>query len=193
MKLNGYEIILGSSSPRRHEYLKELGIPFRVEVHSQNETYNNDMGPIEIASHIAKLKSKPFIKNLKVKHIVITADTIVWNKGVCLGKPKDRTEAIKMLKNISNSKHQVITAVGFLTSLGYESINQTTTVKFKKLNEEDIIKYIESYNPFDKAGGYGIQDWIGLIGVDEIKGSYTNIVGLPVSEVYIKLKEIVSR
>ncbi|MBN09856.1 MAG: septum formation protein Maf [Flavobacteriaceae bacterium] len=192
MNSNNYtkEIILASNSSRRKDYLKILGFPFMIKTLKINENYPKHLKGKSIPNFLAKLKAEPFKKHIKNNQIVITADTIVWSKGICYGKPKSFEEARDMLKNLSGNIHQVITSVGFLTSSGYSSITSITEVTFRKIHEELIDHYIKHEKPFDKAGGYGIQDSIGVIAVSEIKGSYTNVVGLPVSEVYAELKRL---
>jgi len=142
---------------------------------------------------LSKKKAEIFINKVKDKEIIITADTIVWHNNKCLGKPKNNEEALSMLNELSNNVHQVITAVGFLTKKKLEIIHKTTKVKFGKVSKEDLINYTIKDKPFDKAGSYGIQDWFGLVAVESLNGSYSNIVGLPTYEVYNKLKEITSK
>ena len=193
MNLNGYKIILASSSPRRIEYLKKINMPFKVKKIKYEENFNKKLKGHLIPKYIVKKKAEIFIDKIKKKELLITADTIVWYKNKCLGKPKNKIEAVNMLKKLSNKEHKVITAVGFLTKNNWEVIHKTTKIKFGKIFENDIINYTEKDKPFDKAGSYGIQDWFGLIAVEHINGSYSNVVGLPVYEVFHKIKEIISK
>ena len=193
MNLNGYKIILASKSPRRIEYLKKMNIPFTTKKSKYNENFDTNLKGHLIPRFIVKKKAEIFIDKVKDKEIIITADTIVWHKNKCLGKPKNNEEALSMLNELSNNTHQVITAVGFLTKKNLEIIHKTTKVKFGKVCKEDLINYTIKDKPFDKAGSYGIQDWFGLVAVESLNGSYSNIVGLPTYEVYNKLKEITSK
>lgn len=193
MNLNGYKIILASKSPRRIEYLKKMKIPFISKKSKYNENFDTNLKGHLIPRFIVKKKAEIFINKVKDKEIIITADTIVWHKNKCLGKPKNDEEALSMLNELSNNVHQVITAVGFLTKKKLEIIHKTTKVKFGKVSKEDLINYTIKDKPFDKAGSYGIQDWFGLVAVESLNGSYSNIVGLPTYEVYNKLKEITSK
>ena len=193
MNLNGYKIILASKSPRRIEYLKKMKIPFISKKSKYNENFDTNLKGHLIPRFIVKKKAEIFINKVKDKEIIITADTIVWHKNKCLGKPKNDEEALSMLNELSNNAHQVITAVGFLTKKKLEIIHKTTKVKFGKVSKEDLINYTIKDKPFDKAGSYGIQDWFGLVAVESLNGSYSNIVGLPTYEVYNKLKEITSK
>ena len=191
-KLKDYELILGSGSPRRKKFLEEMGLDFEVRPKSEEEIYPDELQGEEIASYLAKLKAVPFQKELKANEIVITSDTVVWHKGKSLAKAEDKTEAFTMLQTLSNDWHEVITSVCFTTQATQKIVTETTLVQFKKLTEEEIRYYIDNYRPFDKAGAYGIQEWIGLIGVSEIKGSYNNVVGLPTQLVYKTLTSMVS-
>lgn len=192
MDIQGYDIILASGSPRRQAYLKQMGIPFRVQTHAVDETFPEHLKGKAIPMHIAQSKAAPFKANLQPKQLVITADTIVWHNKQCLGKPKNETVAFEMLRALSGSEHEVITAVGFLQKQQWDCIYATTKVQFKILTDDEIQTYIQSGNCYDKAGGYGIQDWIGIIGIESITGSYTNVVGLPVALVYEKIRHILN-
>ncbi len=191
MKLNGFELILASGSPRRQAFFKEIGLPFRVETHQVDEDYPEHLQGVAIAEHITALKAAPFRKKIQPNQLVITADTIVWHENQCLGKPKDKEDAHQMLSSLSGKEHQVITAVGFLYGQNWQCIHAVTSVRFKQLSAETIENYVNSNDPMDKAGAYGIQDRLGTIGIESIKGSYTNVVGLPVAQVVDKIKEIV--
>ena len=190
MNYNDFEIILASGSPRRKAFFEEMQLGFRVEVVPVKENFPSYLNGVEIAIYLAIKKSKCFLKKIKKKQLIITADTIVWHQNESLSKPKNKEEVKKMLNRLSNSKHQVITAVGFLTKEEFEMIHEISTVTFGKLSEEEIENYIKTRSPFDKAGGYGIQDTFGIRNIVSINGSYTNIIGLPVAQVLKKIKEI---
>ena len=183
-----YNIILGSASPRRKELLSDIGLTFSIQTNDKEEAFSNLLREKEIAEFLAKQKSEFLSKKLQQNDILITADTIVSLNNELLNKPKNKEEAFKTLNKISDNTHKVITGV-CLKSKNKEIIfSATTLVTFKELSEEEIHHYIKKYNPYDKAGAYGIQDWIGKIGVININGSYTNVVGLPISELYQNLK-----
>jgi len=190
--LNNYNIILASKSPRRSQLLSEIGIDFFVEIKEDvEEKYPSDLKHEDIAVFLSKLKAKPFLADIQndSSKIVITADTIVCAKGKVLGKPKDKAEATEMLKLLSGIKHQVISGVTISSKQKVVSFSVSTDVYFKSLTEAEIEYYINNYKPFDKAGAYGIQEWIGMIGIEKIEGSYFNVVGLPVQRLYEELNQ----
>ncbi len=189
--LKHHNIILASGSPRRKKFFEELGIPFEIRLHPVDEIYPSHLKAEAIARYLAALKAGAFNKELASKDILITSDTIVWHSGHSLAKPKDMAEAYSMLKELSGDTHKVITAVCFTTTSKQLTIHDTTEVTFKQLTEEEIDYYIHKYNPIDKAGAYGIQEWIGLIGIQSIKGSYYNVMGLPTHLVYKTLMSMV--
>ena len=191
MDTGGYKIILASGSPRRLKFFEEMEIPFSKKVIPIDENFPDNLKGAEIAEYIVKEKAEPFKDMVEKDEIVITADTIVWNKNKCLGKPKDRAEATQILQSLSNDTHQVITAVGFLQKNKWECIHEISEVTFGFLSDEAIQSYIKSGSPMDKAGAYGIQDSFGVQNILSISGSYTNIIGLPVAQVLEKLKEII--
>ena len=191
-KLKNHRIILASGSPRRHQFLKDLEIPFIVEHKSIKEEYPEHLKASEITDFLSELKAKIFLKELKSQDILITSDTIVWHKEEALGKPRSISEAFKMIESLSGNTHDVITSVTFTTSKLQKTVNDTTKVTFKELSKYEIDYYIENFHPLDKAGAYGIQEWIGLIGITRIEGSYFNVVGLPTHLVYKTLLEIAS-
>ena len=188
-RFSNYDIILASNSPRRQQFLKDIGLDFRIKTHSVKEIYPEELKAAEISDYLVKLKAEPF-KSLTEKELVITADTIVWHNNQCLGKPKDRAEAVQMLQQLSEEAHQVVTSVAFTQAHQQKVIHQVSTVYFKALTATEIDYYIDNYQPFDKAGAYGIQEWIGTVGIVKIEGSYTNIVGLPVAQVLATLEKI---
>ena len=184
-----YKIILGSSSSRRKELLELTGINFTVQTYTINEDFPDNLKASEIAEYIVSNKNEPFKSLIKENEIVLTAETVVWYKNKCWGKPKDKNEAKKMLKLFSGNSHDVITSVGFLTTKGFKTLTESTEVTYKELNKDEIDYYVDTMNPTDKAGSYGIQDWIGMIGIEKIIGSYTSVLGLPVPQV---VNEIIS-
>lgn len=188
--LNQYKVILASASPRRQQFLKDLNIPYRIELFDVEELYPNTLQKEEIPEYLAKLKASPFDKILKENELVITSDTIVWFDNKALGKPKDATEAFKTLKALSGNVHEVITSVCIKTKNNTTVFTDSTKVYFSDLTDEEILFYIENHQPFDKAGSYGIQEWIGYIGVEKIEGSYFNVMGLPVQKLYQHLKSL---
>lgn len=191
-KLKNHKIILASRSPRRHQFLKDLKIPFIKNVRNIEEIYPEDLKGSEITDYLSELKAKVFIHELNHEDILITSDTIVWHENKALGKAKTTTEAFKMLESMSGKTHEVITSVSFTTTKFQKTVNASTLVTFKELTKDEIDFYILNYHPLDKAGSYGIQEWIGLIGVTHIEGSYFNVAGLPTHLVYKTLMEIAS-
>lgn len=191
-KLKGYKIILASGSPRRKQFFLDMGLTFEVRLKDVNEIYPNTLKGAEISDFLAELKASAFRDTLAEKEILVTSDTVVWYKGKSLAKPGNRLEAIEMLTELSGDWHDVITSVSFTTNTSQKTVNHITKVKFKVLKKAEIEYYVDNYEPFDKAGGYGIQEWIGLIGIEEIRGAYTNVVGLPTQLVYKNLMEIVN-
>jgi len=188
-KLKDYNIILASGSPRRQQFFKDLDIDFTIILKSVDEVYPKELKETEITDYLADLKSKAFT-NLSDKDILITSDTIVWLNNKALGKPKNDKEAFNMLSALSGKTHKVITSISIKTNLFQKMINDVTKVSFKQLSDEEIEYYIKKYKPFDKAGAYGIQEWIGFIGIDKIEGSYFNVVGLPVHKLYKTLMNL---
>lgn len=188
-KLQHKNIILASGSPRRQQYFKELDLDFTIQLKEVEEVYPNHLKAEEITNFLAELKAAAF-EHLNENDILITSDTIVWYEGKALGKPKDYEDAFQMLKSMSGKTHEVITSVCFKTNAKTETIFEITKVTFKKISDEAIVYYIDNYKPFDKAGSYGIQEWIGLIAISKIEGSYANVVGMPVDKVYDKLIEL---
>lgn len=192
-KLKDYNIILASASPRRHAFLKEMNIDFEVRLHPVEEVYPDSLKGPEITDYLAKLKAKAFKTQLKEKDILITSDTIVWLDGKAVEKPKDKDDAFRMVKSLSNKTHEVMTSICFTQITGQKVVNTITKVTFKKLTDEEIWYYVNTYEPLDKAGAYGIQEWIGAIGITNIEGSYNNVVGLPTHLLYETLNAIVIR
>lgn len=190
-KLKNYNLILASGSPRRQDFFKNLGLDFKIQLKPVKEEYPPRLTHFEISNYLAQLKALPFKTELQENDILITSDTIVWHNNTALGKPRDKNEAFSMLKSLSNQTHEVITSVCFTTKTFEKTLHNITKVSFKALTDEEILYYIDTYKPFDKAGAYGIQEWIGQIGVTKIDGSYFNVMGLPVHLVYKTLNTIV--
>ena len=186
-KLKNKHLILASGSPRRQHFLHELDLDFEIRLKEVDEIYPGHLKEEEITDYLAKLKASPFKTDLKADDILITADTIVWLNDKAIGKPKDKKNAISMLHLLSNKTHTVISSV-CITSLEKQVVfHDFTFVQFKKLTNEEIEFYIDKYKPFDKAGSYGIQEWIGYIGIEKIKGSYFNVMGFPIQKFYQEL------
>ncbi len=189
-KLKKYSIILASGSPRRQHFIKELGIPFTIDVREVDEVYDSSLKEAQITDYLSRLKATAFT-DIKDHEIIITSDTIVWHQGKPVEKPKDFNEAFSMIKSFSNQKHDVYTSVTFTSKDRQITIHDKTSVWFNPLSDEEINYYINTCNPFDKAGSYGIQEWIGYIGVRKIEGSYFNVMGFPTHLVYQTLLEFV--
>ncbi|MFD1316000.1 Maf-like protein [Namhaeicola litoreus] len=184
-----YKIILASASPRRQDFLKALEIPFEIRLKEVEEVFPPTLKREEITNFLAILKAEPFLKELKKDEILITSDTIVWLDNAALGKPKNYHEAFSMLKSLSGRMHEVITSICLTSNRKQVIKHDMTKVYFKELKEEEIKFYLESFKPYDKAGSYGIQEWIGLIAVTKIEGSYFNVMGLPTEKLYTSLEE----
>lgn len=180
-------IILASGSPRRQQFFKDLAIPFTIRLKEIEEVYPNHLKAEEITNYLAELKANAFENELAQNDILITSDTIVWLNGTALGKPTDAADAFAMLQKLSNQTHEVITSVCLKSIEKTEVFHCVTEVTFAALSDAAIQYYLDQYQPFDKAGSYGIQDWIGLIGISKIEGSYTNVVGLPTELLFQKL------
>ena len=185
---DNWHFILASRSPRRQQLLSELGINFETRILDFEEDYPDELSGSEIAEFLAFKKAQYFKGNISDNEIVITADTIVWCCNEVLDKPSDYKEACAILHKISGKTHDVITGVTFLSNFGYRTFSETTKVTFANLTDEEIDFYIKEFKPYDKAGAYGIQEWIGLAGITSIEGSYFNVMGLPVQKLYTELK-----
>ena len=183
-KLEKYTLILASGSPRRQQFFKDLDLDFEIRLKEIEEVFPPELKAEQITNYLAELKANAFEGELKPNEILITSDTIVWHNNKALGKPKDAQDAFAILKSLSNTTHEVITSVCFKTIEKTSVIYEITKVTFNELSDEAIEYYIKNYKPFDKAGAYGIQEWIGFIGVSKIEGSYANVMGLPTDKVY---------
>jgi len=187
-----FRIILASRSPRRIQLLRDMGINFDIEVRDYDESYPRNLKGAEIALFLARHKAGSFRKEIRENEIVITADTIVWCNEEVLGKPENQEDARRMIRILSGNTHEVITGVTLLTTRREISFADTTKVTFEEMTEEEINYYIDNFRPYDKAGAYGIQEWIGLSSCSSIEGSYFNVVGLPVHRVYKELKALIN-
>ncbi|MBP2282345.1 septum formation protein [Flavobacterium sp. CG_23.5] len=190
-KLKKYNLILASGSPRRQQFFKDLDLDFEIRVKEIEEIYPAELEAAEITNYLAELKASAFEGELQPNDILITSDTIVWHNHKALGKPKDAADAFAILKSLSNATHEVITSVCFKTNEKTSVIYEITKVTFNELTDEAIQYYLDNYKPYDKAGAYGIQEWIGFIGVSKIEGSYANVMGMPTDKVYEYLSKLV--
>ncbi|WP_339610130.1 Maf family nucleotide pyrophosphatase [uncultured Planktosalinus sp.] len=186
--LSKYNIILATGSPRRQQFFRELEIPFTLQLKPVNEVFPDHLKGKEIAEYLSMLKASEFT-TLKEKDLLITGDTIVVKDEQCLGKPTNTEEAHKMLRLLSDTHHEVISSVCFTTTKNKIIVSDITKVWFKNLSDREINYYIQNYQPFDKAGAYGIQEWIGAVSVTKIEGSYNTVMGLPTHLVYKTLIE----
>jgi septum formation protein len=187
--LENYKLVLASESPRRQQLLRELGLDFEVRPSFLEEFYPEELGMTAIPVYLAELKADALKNTIKGNELLITADTIVWKDDQVLNKPRTRNEAIAMLKSLSGAQHQVITGMHLMSANKKVSFHAVTEVCFDELTEEEIIYYVDHFSPYDKAGAYGIQEWIGYVGINRIEGSFYNVMGLPVHKLYQHLKE----
>jgi len=186
--LTDYHIILASQSPRRQELLSGLNIPFEVKEIDVDENHPSQLVGVDIPMYLAEKKADVYMKSMNDNDLLITADTIVWHEGSVYGKPTDKADATRMLKALSGKTHQVITGVCISTLNKRKIFHVISEVRFARLTPEEIEFYIDNFHPYDKAGAYGIQEWIGFIGVEHIEGSYFNVMGLPIQRLYNELK-----
>jgi septum formation protein len=189
-KFKNNRIILASGSPRRQQFLKELDVDFEIQLKDIEEVYPEHLQAEEITNFLAKLKASAFVLNLDENDILITSDTIVWLNNKALGKPKDYDDAFEMLTEMSGTTHKVITSVCLKTTNKEIVFYEETLVTFTELSSEEIKYYLDNYKPFDKAGSYGIQEWIGLVAITKIEGSYANVVGLPTHRLYEEMMKL---
>ncbi len=189
-KLEKYRLILASGSPRRQQFFKDLDLDFEIRLKEIDEIYPVELQAEEITDYLAVLKASAFEGELEPGEILVTSDTIVWHNNTALGKPKDEQNAFEILKSLSNATHEVITSVCFKTNVKEDVLHEVTKVTFKELSDDAIRYYLKNYKPYDKAGSYGIQEWIGFIGVSKIEGSYANVMGMPTDKVYDYLNKL---
>lgn len=188
--VEGYQVVLASNSPRRKELLGGLGISFEVRtLQDIDESYPDTLRGEEIPMYVSAKKAEAYRQTMAENELIITADTVVCDNGIVLGKPKDKAEAKQMLQQLSGHAHEVITGVSIVTQEKTVQFASTSKVFFSALTDEEIDYYINVYQPFDKAGAYGIQEWIGFVGVTRIEGSYFNVMGLPIQRLYTELKQ----
>ncbi|MDT0607339.1 Maf family nucleotide pyrophosphatase [Croceitalea rosinachiae] len=190
-KLKNHKIVLASGSPRRKQFFEDLGLDFEIRLKPVEEIYPETLKANKISENLAVLKASPFKGTLQTNEILVTSDTVVWHNDESLAKAGNNSEATDMLKKLSDGWHDVITSVCFTTPNIQKTISMTTKVKFGKITEEEINYYIEKCKPFDKAGAYGIQEWLGAIAIESIQGSYNNVVGMPTHLVYKTLMNMV--
>lgn len=191
-KLKPYRLILASQSPRRRQLLADAGIEFELAPRFEcEESFSEEMPAAEVAEYLANLKSEAYPESLGEKDILLTADTVVIACNRILGKPADRAEAIAMITMLSGSEHEVVTGVTLRSAEKVKRFSVSSKVHFRALSQEEIEYYVDTYKPFDKAGSYGIQEWIGYVGIEGIEGSFYNVMGLPVQRLYCELGEFI--
>ena len=188
--IKNYKLILASASPRRQQLMKDAGFTFEVRLKNVEEKYPQELHLENVPEYLSKVKASAFREELKADEVLITADTVVCIHDRILGKPADRKEAISMLQELSGNRHLVVTGVSVTTRTKQLSFSSRTDVFFKHLSNEEIEFYVDTYKPFDKAGAYGIQEWIGYIGIERIEGSFYNVMGLPVQKLYETLRKL---
>jgi len=182
--MHSKKIILGSASPRRKQLMEQLGLTVEIRKKEVSEIYPSSLHHHDVPEFLSRLKAEPLKESIKENEVLLTSDTVVIHKGKILGKPEDREDAIEMLQALSDGVHEVVSAV-YVYTLGFEkSFSVTTKVYFRALLQKEIEHYVDAYQPFDKAGAYGIQEWIGMIGVEKIEGCFYNVMGLPVNKVW---------
>jgi septum formation protein len=183
-----YKIVLASQSPRRQELLRGLHLDFTINVIDVEESYPAGLVGVDIPMYLAEKKANAYAEKLLENDLLITADTIVWHEGIVLGKPTDKADARRMLQKLSGKTHQVITGVCITTLVKRKVFHVISEVRFARLTDMEIEYYLENFKPYDKAGSYGVQEWIGYVGVEHINGSYFNVMGLPIQRLYNELK-----
>ena len=188
--IKNYKLILASASPRRQQLMKDAGFTFEVRLKNVEEKYPQELHLENVPEYLSKVKASAFREELKADEVLITADTVVCIHDRILGKPADRKEAISMLQELSGNRHLVVTGVSVTTRTEQLSFSSRTDVFFKQLSNEEIEFYVDTYKPFDKAGAYGIQEWIGYIGIERIEGSFYNVMGLPIQKLYETLRKL---
>ena len=188
--IKNYKLILASASPRRQQLMKNAGFTFEVRLKNVEEKYPQELHWENVPEYLSKVKASAFREELKADEVLITADTVVCIHDRILGKPADRKEAISMLRELSGNRHLVVTGVSVTTRTEQLSFSSRTDVFFKRLSNEEIEFYVDTYKPFDKAGAYGIQEWIGYIGIERIEGSFYNVMGLPIQKLYETLRKL---
>ena len=188
--IKNYKLILASASPRRQQLMKDAGFTFEVRLKNVEEKYPQELHLENVPEYLSKVKASAFREELKADEVLITADTVVCIHDRILGKPADRKAAISLLQELSGTRHLVVTGVSVTTRTEQLSFSSRTDVFFKHLSNEEIEFYVDTYKPFDKAGAYGIQEWIGYIGIERIEGSFYNVMGLPIQRLYETLRKL---
>lgn len=192
-KLQPYRLLLASQSPRRRELIAGSGIPFTLtEKYACEEHYPATLAAEEVPAYLSRLKSEAYPTPLQPNDILLTADTVVILDGEVLGKPKDREDALRMVARLAGNRHTVVTGVTLRTSERIETFSAKSDVWFRALSTEEIAYYVDTYRPFDKAGSYGIQEWIGYVGIERIDGSFYNVMGLPIQRLYVELEKFIN-
>lgn len=192
-KLQPYRLLLASQSPRRRELIAGSGIPFTLtEKYACEEHYPATLAAEEVPAYLSRLKSEAYPTPLQPNDILLTADTVVILDGEVLGKPKDREDALRMVARLAGNRHTVVTGVTLRTSERIETFSSESDVWFRALSAEEIAYYVDTYRPFDKAGAYGIQEWIGYVGIERIDGSFYNVMGLPIQRLYVELEKFIN-
>ena len=193
-KLQPYRLLLASQSPRRRELIAGSGIPFTLtERYECEECYPATLPAKEVPAYLSRLKSEAYPTPLQPNDILLTADTVVILEGEVLGKPKDREDALRMVARLAGNRHTVVTGVTLRTATRIETFSAESDVWFRPLSEEEIAYYVDTYRPFDKAGSYGIQEWIGYVGIERIDGSFYNVMGLPIQRLYVELEKFINK
>ena len=187
------KIVLGSQSPRRSYLLEQMGLEFEIRTQDAEEIFPEAMHPEDVPAYLARLKAKELESTIQEEEVLITADTVVIIDDKVVGKPTDAAHAFEMVKNLSNKVHKVVTGVTITDKKESISFSETTYVVFRRIADGDIKHYLHEYKPFDKAGAYGIQEWIGVIGIEKIDGCYYNVMGLPTSRLYLELNKFVNK
>ena len=188
--INNYKLILASSSPRRQQLMRDAGFTFEVRTKNIEEKYPEDIPVTRVPEFLSRLKAEAFRHELEKNELLVTADTVVCLHDKIIGKPQTRDMAIRMLKELSGRRHVVVTGVTLTTTMRQHSFSVFTNVYFNTLSDEEIIFYVDTFQPFDKAGAYGIQEWIGYIGIERVEGSFYNVMGLPTQKLYETLKNL---
>ena len=193
-KLQPYRLLLASQSPRRRELIAGSGIPFTLtERYECEEHYPATLPAEEVPAYLSRLKSEAYPTPLAANDILLTADTVVILEGEVLGKPKDREDALRMVARLAGNRHTVITGVTLRSASRSHTFSTASDVWFRPLSEEEIAYYVDTYRPFDKAGSYGIQEWIGYVGIERIDGSFYNVMGLPIQRLYVELEKFINK
>ena len=192
-KLQPYRLLLASQSPRRRELIAGSGIPFTLtEKYACEEHSPATLAAEEVPAYLSRLKSEAYPTPLAENDILLTADTVVILDGEVLGKPKDRADALSILSRLAGNRHRVVTGVTLRTTQRSETFSAVSDVWFRALSEEEIAYYVDTYRPYDKAGAYGIQEWIGYVGIERIDGSFYNVMGLPIQRLYVELEKFIA-